>query len=376
MKFMEKAKRFFTLKRRANDGFTLVELIVVIAILAILAGVAVPAYSGYIEKSKEAADQTLLVAVNKAFAAACLQNSVDPISMADGSATAALNDGVVTTVTAEGIPTINADFFVYYEGNENEAFQTIESLQFVGGVFMDITKAPSQNLNFKGQDYKVNQISINNYKDSVFFGKEENLQQDLQNLTNSYGDIAGKATPEQLAEMFGSDYAEYLKDAGAEDANSIGNATVLYVADKTAGMTAQSAGDALLAAQAALASGKGIQDLEDPLTTTAMMYGAVTAYANGAGKDSALAEQLAKGVTNQSDLLKLFDAASKDSNFLGYVGTVEDDGTLTIGSDFTKDMNGYLGALDAMSSVSGGVDVTEGGLWAGTDISGLLNQLK
>ena len=40
---------------RKNRGFTLVELIVVIAILAILAGVAIPAYSGYITKAKDAA---------------------------------------------------------------------------------------------------------------------------------------------------------------------------------------------------------------------------------------------------------------------------------------------------------------------------------
>ena len=40
---------------KKNGGFTLVELIVVIAILAILAGVAIPAYSGYIRKSQDAA---------------------------------------------------------------------------------------------------------------------------------------------------------------------------------------------------------------------------------------------------------------------------------------------------------------------------------
>ena len=41
---------------KKNGGFTLVELIVVIAILAILAGIAIPAYSGYIQKAEEHSD--------------------------------------------------------------------------------------------------------------------------------------------------------------------------------------------------------------------------------------------------------------------------------------------------------------------------------
>ena len=54
----------------SKSGFTLVELIVVMAILGILAGIAVPAYSGYINKAHDAAIITELDAVKTAALAA------------------------------------------------------------------------------------------------------------------------------------------------------------------------------------------------------------------------------------------------------------------------------------------------------------------
>ncbi|MGL5979021.1 MAG: type IV pilin protein [Erysipelotrichaceae bacterium] len=45
-------------KVKNKKGFTLVELIVVIAVLAVLAVIMVPAFTGYVAKSKDASAQT------------------------------------------------------------------------------------------------------------------------------------------------------------------------------------------------------------------------------------------------------------------------------------------------------------------------------
>lgn len=93
---------------KSNGGFTLVELIVVIAILAILAGVAVPAYSGYISKANEAADQTALDGVKTAVNFAAMEQDADHVLtitqiVYDGTTTAEITgtglgaDGTATT---------------------------------------------------------------------------------------------------------------------------------------------------------------------------------------------------------------------------------------------------------------------------------------
>ena len=94
---------------KKNGGFTLVELIVVIAILAILAGVAVPAYSGYIEKAKDAAIITELDAIQTAAQAANATKGAIKSIVVNG-----------TTIVVEGTnglsDTFEKDFALFYKG--------------------------------------------------------------------------------------------------------------------------------------------------------------------------------------------------------------------------------------------------------------------
>lgn len=131
-------KRFFTLDRHHAEGFTLVELIVVIAILAILGGVAVPAYSGYVEKAEQAADDALLASLNTAYAAACATNGENHIGRTDASAKIGANKEA--TVTVSGIDGFKNAFELFYE---SEAFKYYEVLGFDSetGLFVGNTVA-------------------------------------------------------------------------------------------------------------------------------------------------------------------------------------------------------------------------------------------
>lgn len=155
--------------KKTHAGFTLVELIVVIAILAILSGVAIPVYSSYITKANQAADLTLIGAVNTAFAAACTEYGFHPkdvqAAVLDGDKTIT---GLKTIILNPGVTPLSADasavpaslsagarpaqlahysfenfvasFLTYFKGNEATGlkyYESVNQIVFQNGKFGD-----------------------------------------------------------------------------------------------------------------------------------------------------------------------------------------------------------------------------------------------
>ena len=210
MKLKEKMKRFWTMDVHNHEGFTLVELIIVIAILAILAGVAVVGYSAYIEKANEAADNSALAQLNNAFAMACANNGVDWIG--------------ITTNAPELVKDVenNKVTGLKVNGQITEAVAADFLASIGSGLTFKVYEVSKLNYNpatgcFELSDYTVNQELAQIYKDSGFSALEIEY---LMNQMDSVVDFAnGKfANHGELLEVYRT-YPDFVAICQKFDSN-------------------------------------------------------------------------------------------------------------------------------------------------------------
>jgi len=186
MNFREKMKRFWTLDVHNHEGFTLVELIIVIAILAILSTGAIAGYSVYVEQANITADESMVAELKNVLTLAMYNGDLSGtgVIVLDTNGvvnTADLSDEVVAALTSA------------YDTN----WQTALKLKYA-----DWKIAP--HLNGLSAEYAAG------LKNSSYLSgdRNENLLSDVEkftsmahNLAGAFGNVNGVNT--SLASLYG-----------------------------------------------------------------------------------------------------------------------------------------------------------------------------
>lgn len=345
------------MNKNTKAGFTLVELIVVIAILGILAGIAVPTYSGYIQKANQAADEVLLGAANTAFAAACVENDVSARSLAGK---AQLSSGTTITTVSCGSDSIAASFEKFFAGNDGtlKYYENASDLVWTGEAFKDLTGILHQAFAGTSFDGKIDDMAallsgvgktIGNSFDASKGGKLAAIV----TIWNSEGKEEIKSALQSLG--FG-DFLDTIKTS-----TNAGVDSVKYVAGDTAGM---SSADAIGVIQTMLTamndtSGETTEVLPKMEVPTALAN-ALTANGNSAVTNLGLAYAAATGfyqatgtnaptASDLSGMLTYMETAFANPEFSRYVT-----------EHCEADLNAYVAAMGAINANADDITSLEG----------------
>jgi type IV pilus assembly protein PilA len=116
-----------SIKKRAQQGFTLIELMIVVAIIGILAAVALPAYQDYTTKSKVNEASSLIAVAKKnivvAFNEGALSATSDNTSLGLAAANT-IKGKYVASVTAAGTGPTGGTITVVMQGTGDSTVDT------------------------------------------------------------------------------------------------------------------------------------------------------------------------------------------------------------------------------------------------------------
>ena len=259
-------KRFWTLNRHHAEGFTLVELIVVIAIMGILVGVGVPVYGGYVERTNMGVDQAL-------------------VSEMKNAAILGVMDNYSHEIAGEVVVKLSATKSAEVAGAEAD-------MALVNTIMEEAFGADWKNtcmLKFDGWTVKASDV-VTSYRESSLNGKEQELLGTTSQMTNNLANWLNKPSRRPAAI---TDTMEEYGYTNLDDNTTFANAAVLTLAKDFSAN-----GDAIKAAFAAgnvEGIGSGLANVcgsmyEDPsmqnLARAALMYTYATTFTEYVSKQN------------------------------------------------------------------------------------------
>ena len=342
MKLKNMWKRFWTLDVHNHEGFTLVELIIVIAILAILSTGAIAGYSAYVTKANKTADQSMIAEIKTVLQ---LKAYSEGVSNADFV--------ILTQTGAE----VGGDF----------AAAALE--EAYGSNWADALKLKSDD--WAAGAFLINIEDANLIAGSTFMtdATPDGLMQAVTNLTDAAGTVIGNYTGDVAAKLESlgmGDVADKLEATGLQPGTEAYNTAVSNL---------------LVGQFAGAMSGLSVEEaMADSLAGTALMYASLYAYCEtlpgDAGKNTmATINQYLSTRTDMDDL--------NTESFTEYVNTQLDaefiDGFVTYGQgQGVADMQATLKIMGAVSNISGNYtnaeDLANANLYASDVVSQQLNE--